>query len=239
MTTPLDTLTCHYKYCKLIYDQPVMLPCCGESLCQKHVEDLQIPDRKTTIKCCFCSQEFELPEKGLILNKCILKLVETVNFGEMHEKAKSSLGELESKINDLKYLIYNSCSFITSHFDSILNEINVQREDIKAFIDRYYDQLVAAVELNKTKCLTNREQTKPNLTDFNIIEIISQRHEKFKEDLRRPLSDDKVWYELTNNIFINKIRLNTRIEKIKTELLLNNSYKFIADKINPSSPKKN
>ena len=47
-------LTC--KYCNKVYNEPITLTCCGESLCKQHIQDLLSIDDTNSLICPFCNK---------------------------------------------------------------------------------------------------------------------------------------------------------------------------------------
>ena len=50
-----EKLTC--KFCSKIYKDPIMLICCGESICKHHIEDLISSGSSNKFPCPLCNEE--------------------------------------------------------------------------------------------------------------------------------------------------------------------------------------
>lgn len=220
------TITCQFDDCHLIYEKPILLPCCGETICEKHVDSLRIDGDSNKYKCTFCDQEFSRPDRGFLVSKAIERLIKDPNMGEQHRKAKESMVLLENNLEQLSKSIKLSSLNIFSHFDGIINEIDLKRERFKAFIDNYYDELIKNVNDKRNSCEQN-----PNLD--KLIQTFTTEEEKYKsqvEEIRDQLRffslDPEYWTDLRDIMIETDNKLKQKLTELNESIMMNKTYKF-------------
>jgi hypothetical protein len=91
-------LTC--TWCLSILQKPVILPCCFETICDKHETEF----RKTDPKCKFCNNQTKLEaSKHFPPNKIVQGLLDSkvtnLDLGDNHTKAVESVKELSKFVD--------------------------------------------------------------------------------------------------------------------------------------------
>ena len=87
-------VTCRFDDCKMIFQNPVTLPC-GYSLCEQHLTEY---DDK--FECSFCHDQHQIPKNGFSTNKTIDLLLES--FFEIDPLRK----EIRTSFDKLNEIIY-------------------------------------------------------------------------------------------------------------------------------------
>ena len=57
------------KHCYQVYKEPIILTCCGESMCKQHINELQSIDDSNKFLCPFCDKQNSNQNKQLIKKK--------------------------------------------------------------------------------------------------------------------------------------------------------------------------
>ena len=144
-----ETILC--KYCNNIFEKPVFLTCCSESLCEKHIEEISDQHETKTFFCFNCNtQNFS---NYFPPNKLIKKLLECqldkLNFGEEYEIAKNKCKDLQSLVIEFKVLTGNSETYIKKHFQNMADRL--LKTD-----SRVDDEIYGIFKLYSGKTLDNR-----------------------------------------------------------------------------------
>ena len=125
---------CDLNDCKLFLERPVLMPCCGSTICQEHEQSIDIKDGK--YKCPVCEEQENYPQNGFPLNKKIMKLIENGDhFGEMRKRVLNSIPILESIIKEHETM--NSEGIIYDYFAELRNQVDTHREEI---IEQIYNK---------------------------------------------------------------------------------------------------
>ena len=110
--------TCDLSDCKLYLENPIILPCCGSTICKEHENDIE-KKNYGKFKCPICNQQESIPQKGFPINKKIMNLINNGDlFGEIHKKVLNSIAKLESKLIEHKSI--NSDEIIYDYFANII-----------------------------------------------------------------------------------------------------------------------
>lgn len=211
---------CQYMTCKNLYDKPVVLICCGESICQRHVEDLCIDSSKSIIKCCFCQEEMKIPKKGLPVNRGMEKML-SVDLGPIHKLAKDTLDNFELNIREYEDLINNPGNYITEHFENVRKQVDSSRIEWKTIIDNFYDRFMTKINNLEADCMNNRAK-------LQDIELKNYRieYEKWNGEIRKFIIDESRWKRISNDIREELDEIGIKIKEIQAELLNNKIYEF-------------
>ena len=87
------------SYCKKVFNNPIVLSCCGESICETDLDNLYLGStRIDLIKCPFDGKVISIPENGFPVNKAITKMLE-MDISDDHAKAKRNMKLFSDKIN--------------------------------------------------------------------------------------------------------------------------------------------
>jgi hypothetical protein len=94
--------------CNQRLDEPRILPC-GETICAYCYLSIEFKSNK--LKCFVCDENHAMPAEGLPINKRLLRIL-ALNSEEVYrskevKKLKDYLNEIQDKINELSFGIYN------------------------------------------------------------------------------------------------------------------------------------
>ena len=78
---------CDSTKCKLYLEKPITLPCCGHTICQKHI---QIGENRK-YKCEFCSKQIHQPDGGFHINLKLSYLIELNRSQKVRPSTSSNM----------------------------------------------------------------------------------------------------------------------------------------------------
>ena len=118
-----QALICEYNQCKLILENPIVLPC-GYSLCQKHLEQFE-----QNFKCCFCTKQHQIPEDGFSISKTIDSMINSYfELNPLKKEIIESFLRLSESIKE--YEDINPNVYIYDYFAQIRNVVDLHREEL-------------------------------------------------------------------------------------------------------------
>ena len=123
---------CEYENCKLIFEDPVTLPC-GNTLCKHHLAKYD-----QTFQCFFCQEQHKMPENdGFAINKSMVKMIEShYELNLLKKMIKDSINKLNQLIQE--YQNIHSDVFIYDTFADIRNKVDLHREKLIEEINKIY-----------------------------------------------------------------------------------------------------
>ena len=218
---------CFCKYCsKLLYNQ-ITLPC-NVTICQDHLKDL------TNSECQFCNKihpkdDYKINE----ISKKILELgVDSIKMSPLFDECKKVFSEAEEKVDEINIFQKGSENFVYEYFEDIKRDVDLRRENLKAVIDNYSDELIEKINKIQKECMDLTKET----TD------VWKRIEKSKIDLNDlkskfdsfDFTEDKYNNVLKEiNILIPKFE--NKLEEYKSTILQNKYYSFVFEDIDPET----
>ncbi len=66
---------CNLKKCRLYLENPIILPCCGSTICNEHENDFEIKD-EDKFKCPICKKQEPIPQNGFEINRKIMNSID-------------------------------------------------------------------------------------------------------------------------------------------------------------------
>ena len=213
--------------CKLCYNLiqvPVLLVCCSESICQKHIDEIKSKNIENKFICSLCDHKHE--HDIFPVNKAIEKLLSThfdkINLGKDYQEAKQKCEKLKSLIRQLKDTITNPRTYIDEYVSNIRMKIDLRREETKKDIDDLCDRLMNDLDTFKNECYANIE---PLMEEKDYMDQLDEIIEDFDVDVC--LEDfeffdvDKTTWEDYGGEAMDQIEKTTDIfRKLKNDLLL-------------------
>lgn len=188
--------------CNKLYKGPVYLPC-HKTICQSHIDDLKKENKSNIFKCFYCKSEHEIPDKGFPENDMALGFLRSNSFiyeQEKHvqvefDKSAVEFTDLLKEFEKEHQLIHQ---FVSDHFSKLRSKIDLQRDHIKAQIDKIGDQMkkesIECENLYKEKLLAIKKDE--ILSKDKIAKIINNGMD---DDMKKAKLND-----LSNNM--NKLR---------------------------------
>jgi WD40 repeat protein len=215
----LEACICKFKDCNLIFENAITLPC-GDSLCKHHLDNL---DGKFV--CQFCDEEHELTKSLFVVNKTIIKLIETcLESIPIRAKIGKMFKELVKLVEEYEKL--DSDEFIYDYFAEIRNKIDLHREilmiqdnnnnvtqdEINKISEDLIDQLKEIEEKHRTNCSKIEKKHSNELYDDDLCFI--------RQKLRIPIPNEQDLHDLF-------VLLNDKLIKIKNELFTHKKAIFM------------
>ena len=225
-----NTFKCNL--CNELLVRPIILPC-GETICGK---DLKIFfNNSDKFQCSICDEEHEQPKKGFPSNKNVQKQldlqVNQIDFGKncsKYEECKNKLIEVGNQMKEIDLIEKNPENFVSSYFEKIMNQVDIQREKLIEEINLYSEKTIESIK-------KIRDDLKANEKEF----IVSNKFENVKVDLTQMNQDlnsfdinDRKIEQIMTNIEKVKLEMVQRLTQIQNKLLLNQSYEFKPVQIN-------
>lgn len=137
--------------CSKVLAIPVGLPC-GHSICQEHTNA-----EKDEIICQECGESH--PNKSFVVNKPLMELIaaqiESINFGVVHQAAKSSCDRLEQDLISAETVLNDLSCFIHESVSVLKNKVNLKTEELKLRIDQANQKLVNELDEYEKQCIAN------------------------------------------------------------------------------------
>lgn len=137
---------CGFAGCGKIFERPIVLPCCKELMCEKHLK-LQISKNKSA-SCPFCNDSFDLPKEGLPIDSYIDRISKIGGYST-NLNLKQKLIELYFESNRYEEFKKNADTHLYDYFNEIINEIDINGEEWILRIDNYYDKMITDIDKNK------------------------------------------------------------------------------------------
>ena len=154
-----EELTC--KCCNKIYQNPILLTCCGENICKHHIDDLISNKSTSKFACPLCMQENS--NQNFHVNKIFVKLLnKELHKFELDPKYEAVLNSLKSEIGNLEAILKDPENQIYAEINELKLQVDLDREKMKSEIDILSDGLIKQLESFekrfKTEFSTNIDQ---------------------------------------------------------------------------------
>ena len=163
-----DALKCNH--CNETFDVPMVLPC-FELICKRHIENNEFKTNNDGfIKCPFCNDEHQIPEKiDLRIKKLIDLEVNKIDLGKKYSLAKQELMSLDQLVKEFESLNNEPESFIYDYFLEIKTKVNLRREELKEIIDLKYEAIMDDLKAKENEA--KQEAIKMKLLSENITDL--------------------------------------------------------------------
>src|SRR5690606_23118890 len=123
---------------------------CGDSICQKHVQELM---QFNTVECPSCCDFSQVPEKGFKINTTIEYLLQVEfdqsEWGENFKAARDECDKLRKLVSEISPLKNDQHFLVNMHFSALRNKVNFKREKLKIKVDQVANKMIQ--DLNKTE----------------------------------------------------------------------------------------
>ena len=167
-----EELTC--KHCKEIYQDPVILYCCGENMCKKHIDDIKTNSASNETPCPFCDKN--ISDQSYRENKIIQSLVEK----ELHEfkidsKYEQILKELKREIQEFEKILNDPENEIYDTFSELKRLIDLDRESLKSQIDKLANGMIDKLEKYEAE-LKSRSKKKYIFNEYDQLAKSAKEH---------------------------------------------------------------
>ena len=174
-----EHLTC--KYCNEIYNEPVILNCCSENVCKRHIEEFFSVDNPKNYLCPFCNAENS--NQQFSVNKLIQTFIEyQLHELELDSNYKGIFNEFKVEIENLETLLKGPENFIYEEIHELKRLVDLDREKTKSQIDELANGLIEQLEEYEAKFKSEYKKN-VDLEHFNALVESSQKslteYEKF------------------------------------------------------------
>ena len=233
---------CDLSKCKLFLEKPILLPCCGSTICKEH--ENKIDKKGGKYKCPICEKQHQLLEKGFPINKKIsVSMKNLEHFRKNQDRILQSLNP-ELRRMAKQHEPMKAEVIIYDFFAKIRNLIDLHREQMiekiyqKQMIEKINKQQMAEKIHKKSGEMLDllKQQEKYNQNAFNLInieleEIIASKLSEWKKMIRNPEINEHEVNILTKEIEGKIIRIKNEISKYKNDSFMNDQIKFIPSKL--------
>ena len=143
-----EELTC--QHCNQIYNHPIQLNCCGESICKQHIEDLISDKSSNKFVCPFCV------EVNTNQNFKAIKSIENFIQRKLHEfklnpKFETTMNNLKKEIANLEKILKDPENYIFEEISELKRQVDLDREELKSQIDDLADDLIKQLDANEKR----------------------------------------------------------------------------------------
>ena len=232
------------KHCKQtydVYDQPQILPCCSQTLCNKCIRLIEKSVKEKRFKCFLCQKESRMPENGFLKNDLAVQLLseqpKEIYRGEACEKLKTNISNLDEQINKIKFEANNGEYIIKEHFVEQRRLIQLATEKKIQEIYSSSDKLIQKVNEHEKDCLRNFAFLSQNnsLLNQHVAELTNKAKltlDYHKDYLKRVKLNDNEMAE--SNERLNDLRRVIEKEKIhlKKTIFNNKLMEFVGNNVN-------
>ena len=217
--------------CNEILVSPVTIAC-GNNVCKRHLDQILESlsnSEKQSFKCQLCHNVHSLSINDLIINKQIQNILDT-EFYKMKinincfEECKQTLEDTNETFSMFESISKDPESHIYEYFQEIKNKVDIRREELKAKIDTYSDDILKSIDLKRLSCI--KLSSNFNQTASEIEQLKKELDELFKQFNNFEINQNK--YEtLKRNADILKDKFAQKVIVYKESLILNKDYSFV------------
>ena len=155
-------------HCNETFDVPMVLPC-FELICKRHIENNEFKTNNDGfIKCPFCNDEHQIPEKiDLRIKKLIDLEVNKIDLGK-----KYSLDQL---VKEFESLHNDSESFIYNYYAEMKAKVNLRREELLEAVNLKYEAIMDDLKAKENEAkqeAIKMKQLSENITDFLLARAV-------------------------------------------------------------------
>jgi hypothetical protein len=219
------------KQCNTRYIQPRSLPC-GEFICTNCLEKLieeQSAEYSGKLKCCYCSEEHDMPERGFPISKHLEKLLaktpKEISRGKIAEEFKSLLNHIKQETNDLGEHLENGIEKIRERSSLLKHQIQMKAESLCNEINKLNEEMLQDIVKYENECIESfkknfelKEKVKTKISEFNSF------HDKSSKCLSNLKIDDDQVSELIKRA--NQLRDDCKSLKNDLRVATNSHLKF-------------
>jgi hypothetical protein len=209
------------QVCNKKLDEARNLPC-GSTICLSCTKTIQL-DAYHHFVCIVCLKKHEMLSEGLPLNKIVSLFLsyepKEVYRGQVAEKLKSSLKEIEKNIEKISFSLKSGVDQMKEYFMDLKSEVQLATEEAIEQLNIFNEELINEINLKEIDCLASialNEKLKQELSNrVNESELF---HCKWSQYLKQPIiSDESVVNanESANSLIINLINDLDALEQIK------------------------
>ena len=224
----VNPFICKLANCRLYLETPIILPCCGSSVCQEHQKEM-ISHKSRTYRCPICDEKCPAPKNGFPLNQSLLELIKNKDYlnklSHGHKNAFESYIKLESLIAENQSI--NADDLVYNYFSSVRNKIDLHKDELVNEINKRHKEILHKLKEHEDECKLNAVKMKK----LNFNQVNSQmawRKNKLREiDLNETQLND-----ILKLIKTDVKTIQHDLVKFECDVLLNKRVEFIPFKNN-------
>ena len=160
--------------CNQRLDEPRILPC-GETICAYCHLSIEVKSEK--FKCFVCDEDHFISEKGLPVNKRLLKVLalesKEVFRGEKVKQLRMNLNAIQEDIKKFSFGINNAVDRIKELCLDLKNKIQIKTEEAIEQLNEHNKQLITEVE----------EFEKDSIKSYEANEKVNEEFRQFQQEL--------------------------------------------------------
>jgi hypothetical protein len=216
---------CDLNECKLYLEQPILLPCCGSTICKVHENNIEKKGYK--YKCPICGEEQKIFGNKFPINKKISDSMKNQNhLSEIQKyviKLFPILEEIVSQHEPIK-----AEEIIYEFFAKLRNQIDLHREQLIQEIHKKSEEMLAFLKQKENEYKKNAE----NLMNIDLEQIKVSKLAEWKKKIRNPETNEYEVKNISNEINDKIFKIKNEISKYKNDSLMNKQIEFIPSKLN-------
>jgi hypothetical protein len=226
-----DALKCNH--CNETFDVPMVLPC-FELICKRHIENNEFKTNNDGfIKCPFCNDEHQIPEKiDLRIKKLIDLEVNKIDLGKKYSLAKQELMSLDQLVKEFESLNNEPESFIYNYYAEMKAKVNLRREELLEAVNLKYEAIMDDLKAKENEAkqeAIKMKQLSENITDLRCY------FDGLMASLTNMLFSEKKYSEIVMEANYCKTKVTKGLKEYKERLLLKRELNFEFETSNDES----
>ena len=223
-----DIIKC--KLCNETYENPIILSCCNETICKKHIYENKY---YSSVFTCFCNSEHDLSQANFLEDRTIIKLLnydfDNFKFDKAHNDSKNMCLDLNKLKTEFKALLDHPNTLVDDHISHLRAKVDQRREELKLEIDRVSEDMLNKLESFKNECLSNLKANK--LQDKYLEKCGSMNDELDVDECLKELNslviDMPKWNNYLHEATYQLNQTSNLIDCYKNELFANKTSSFV------------
>ena len=218
-----DKLTC--KCCNEILKNPITLNCCGDNICQQHLNELISSNSSNRFMCPLCNKENL--NQLFHINNLIQSLLEVeLHMFKINPIYDSVLNNLKKEIGNLVSILKDPENYIYEEISELKRQVDLDRERLKIQIDELANDLIQQLE-SYEKRFKSEYKAKVDLEHYNgLVESSKKQLVEYERclSLFSIEKEDRYAKRIESEKMIDKLR--PEIKELKEKLLANLSISY-------------
>lgn len=218
-----DLIKC--KYCCEVFDTPIFLTCCSETICKKHISNEQY-------NCYFCNHKHDSKSFNFPINKTVQKLIEAefdkLDFGDDYNQSKNACDEFKRMLEKFERTVKNPSYHITEHVSNVKVKLSLAIESFKSKMDYLCQKMFAELDNYEKECCKNVQI--PNMVHAYNIRLKTMKmqfdYEKSLKDYDLLKIDRTKWDENLSNVSVQINQIKNIHKNFMKDLFMNKSCEF-------------
>jgi len=206
-----ELLNC--EHCLQPYDeyyQPKILHCCGKTICNTCIRQIENQVQNNNYKCIACNDIDTIPKNGFQVNLAVAKLIskqpKEISRGPEAEKLKLNLRELDDLVNKFLFEMENGEFLIAKECEELKRQIQLAKEERIQKINQLFDSLLLRIDDYAEKCNSKyKEMNEAKHKSKELIKLVNESIKQQNSYLRQLKINE-----------VETLRLNEKMSELKT-----------------------